>query len=130
MFAAAVAISILILRLAPAVSARLGAAQIAVREQTVKIISCGAAVAPSGMLQVYALVYDNGSAPAEVVGTYLYNSAGFEEGSNTSQVYVPPGHYVPITITVEALTPYEVYTVTAFTASGFSASCQLTYSGG
>lgn len=128
MFIVAVALSVLIIRVAPIVSSRLGAADMAVSAQYVKVLSCGATTTSNGMVQVYALVYNNGTSTAEVTGAYLYDSSGFEDASNSTEIYVAPRTYRPVTMVVMALNPYETYTVTVFTASGFSTSCMFTYS--
>ncbi|MGC9112974.1 hypothetical protein, partial [Acidilobus sp.] len=129
MFAAAVLIALMLVRLSPIIASRIGAPGIAITQQRVTLLSCGAVATQQGMLQVYAIVYNNGTSGVEVSGAYLYDSAGFEDASNTTQVYIPPRHYVPITMYVMALNQYEPYTVTVFTASGYQASCQFTYGG-
>jgi hypothetical protein len=129
MFMAALLVAALLARLAPIISSRVGSPGISIGQQRVSLLSCGAVSTPQGLLEVYALAYNNGTSGVEIASAYLYDSSGFEVASNTTQLYVPPRHYVPIVMYVMALNPYEPYSVVVFTASGYQASCQFTYSG-
>ena len=128
-FMAAILVAAMLARLAPIISSRVESPGISIEQQRVSLLSCGAVSTPQGLLEVYALAYNNGTSGVEISGAYLYDSSGFEDASNTTQLYVPPRHYAPIVMYVMALNPYEPYRVAVFTASGYQASCQFTYSG-